>query len=432
MERECGGRQNERSPVTEPEEMRLSPNRSIAVIGGGPAGLIAAELLAKAGARVAVYDQMASLGRKFLMAGRGGLNLTHSEDLKTFLTRYGEIDPLLRTAIESFPPAALRAWSDTLGQPTFIGSSGRVFPTVLKTSPLLRTWLLRLGNLGITFKLRHRWEGWDEDGSLRFTSQGQDVRAEPDATVLALGGASWPKLGSDARWADILGAEGIAIAPLQAANCGFTAPWSEVFRAHEGQPLKNIGLTFGDRSVRGEAMITRDGIEGGAIYALSSPIRETIARDGHATITIDLMPEVGAAKLVERLSKSRGKQTLSNFLRKQTHLSAVSLALLREAALTKGLTLAAMNAEKLARLIKAAPVKLNGAQPIATAISTAGGVSFAELDDGLMLKRYPGIFIAGEMLDWDAPTGGYLLQASFATGVAAARGAIAWLQPPKR
>ena len=417
--------------MTAPEEMRLSPNRSIAVIGGGPAGLIAAELLARAGARVTVYDQMASLGRQFLMAGRGGRNLTHSEDLKTFLTRYGDDNPLLRAAIEAYPPAALRAWSDTLGQPTFIGSSGRVFPTVLKTSPLLRTWLLRLGNLGVTFKLRHRWEGWDEEGSLRFMTEGHEVAAEPDATVLALGGASWPKLGSDARWVDVLGTEDIAIAPLRAANCGFTAAWSEVFRTHEGQPLKNIGITFAGRSVRGEAMITREGIEGGAIYALSSPIREAISRDGKATIVVDLMPDVGAAKLVERLSKSRGKQSLSNFLRKTTHLSAVSLALLREAALTKGLSLATLNTEKLATLIKAAPVKLNGVQPVATAISTAGGVSFAELDEGFMLKRYPGIFIAGEMLDWDAPTGGYLLQASFATGVAAARGAIAWLQPPK-
>lgn len=412
-------------------EMRLSPNRSIAVIGGGPAGLIAAELLARAGARVTVYDQMASLGRKFLMAGRGGLNLTHSEDLKTFMTRYGDDNPLLRSAIEAFPPAALRAWSDTLGQPTFIGSSGRVFPTALKTSPLLRTWLLRLNNLGVTFKLRHRWEGWDEEGNLRFTTEGKEVTAEPDATVLALGGASWPKLGSDARWVDLLSAEDIAIAPLRAANCGFTAAWSDVFRAFEGQPLKNIGITFGERSVRGEAMITRDGIEGGAIYALSSPIREAIERDGHATIAIDLMPDVGAAKLVERLSKSRGKQSLSNFLRKTTHLSAVSLGLLREAAVTNGLSLPALNAQQLAKLIKAAPVKLNGVQPMATAISTAGGVGFSELDENFMLKRYPGIFIAGEMLDWDAPTGGYLLQASFATGVAAARGAIAWLQPPK-
>ena len=417
--------------MTDPEEMRLSPNRSIAVIGGGPAGLMAAELLVKAGARVTVYDQMPSLGRKFLMAGRGGLNLTHSEDLKTFLTRYVDADPLLRAAIEAYPPPALRAWSDSLGQPTFVGTSGRVFPTVLKTSPLLRTWLLRLGNLGVEFKLRHRWEGWDEDGNLRFTAGGQDMFAEPDATVLALGGGSWPKLGSDARWVELLGAEDIAIAPLRASNCGFTAAWSDVFKSFEGQPLKNIGITFAGRNVRGEAMITRDGIEGGAIYALSSPIRDIIHRDGAANVMIDLMPEVSAAKLTERLSKSRGKQSLSNFLRKTTHLSAASLALLREAALANALPLPTLNAEKLAALIKAAPVKLTGVQPMATAISTAGGISLDELDPNFMIRRLPGVFAAGEMLDWEAPTGGYLLQASFATGVAAARGAIAWLQPPK-
>lgn len=411
-------------------ELRLSPNRSVAVIGGGPAGLVAAEFLVRAGARVTVYDQMPSLGRKFLMAGRGGLNLTHSESLETFLTRYADIDPLLREAIETYPPAALRAWSDTLGQPTFVGTSGRVFPTVLKASPLLRTWLMRLNNLGVEFKLRHRWEGWDDDGNLRFTTTSGGVTAEPDATVLALGGGSWPKLGSNARWVEILHAEDIATTPLRASNCGFTTAWSDVFKGFEGQPLKNIGIAFKGRSVRGEAMITRQGIEGGAIYALSSAIRDAIMRDGTANITIDLMPEINAAKLTERLSKSRGKQSLSNFLRKQTHLSAVSLGLLRETAMARGLPLPAMNAEKLAGLIKAAPVTLTGVQPIETAISTAGGVSFGELDERFMLTRYPGIFVAGEMLDWDAPTGGYLLQASFATGAAAARGVIAWLQPP--
>ncbi len=409
-------------------EQRLSPNRTVAVIGGGPAGLMAAEVLARAGAKVTVYDQMATLGRKFLMAGRGGLNLTHSEDLATFLTRYGDSDPLLRAAIEAFPPAALRAWADSLGQPTFVGTSGRVFPTALKTSPLLRTWLLRLNNLGVSFKLRHRWDGWDEEGSLRFHVAGEDVLAEPDATVLALGGASWPKLGSDARWVETLHEQEIAVTPLRPANCGFSAAWTEVFRSFEGQPLKGIAISFTGRSVRGEAMITRDGLEGGAIYALSSPIREAIERHGDTTIAIDLMPDVNAAKLTERLSAARGKQSLSNFLRKATHLSPAALALVREAALSKGLTLSALKADQLAALIKAAPVRLTGVQPIATAISTAGGVSFAELDDGLMLKRYPGIFAAGEMLDWDAPTGGYLLQASFATGAAAARGAIKWLQ----
>jgi uncharacterized flavoprotein (TIGR03862 family) len=381
--------------VTDPSDIRLSADRNVAVIGGGPAGLMAADIIVQSGASVTVYDQMASPGRKFLMAGRGGLNLTHSEDLAAFLTRYGDIDPLLRAAIEAFPPSALRAWSDSLGQPTFVGSSGRVFPTVLKTSPLLRTWLLRLRNRGVVFKLRNRWEGWDEEGSLRFTSEGKKVFAEPDVTVLALGGASWPKLGSDARWVETLAAEDIAMTPLKAANCGFTVTWTEVFRSFEGQPLKGIALTFAGRSVRGEAMITRDGIEGGAVYALSSPIREAVERGGKADIHIDLMPDVSAAKLSERLSKARGKQSLSNFLRKATHLSATALALVREAAVTNAAPLAAMKPQQIANLIKAVPVRLIGVQPIATAISSAGGVQFAELDEGFMLKRYPGIFIAG-------------------------------------
>lgn len=408
-------------------DARLPGNKTAAVIGAGPAGLMAAELLARAGVAVTVYDQMASPGRKFLMAGRGGLNLTHSEDLNQFLARYGDGHPLLRAAIEAFPPPALRAWSDSLGQPTFVGSSGRVFPKTLKTSPLLRTWLLRLGNLGVTLKLRHRWQGWDDEGSLRFTAGDKEVLVEPDVTVLALGGASWPKLGSDAQWAALLRAQGIVVTPLRPANCGFTVDWSEVFQRFEGEPLKRIAIDFAGRSVRGEATITRDGIEGGAIYALSSALREAVDKNGHASIAIDLLPDVAVAKLRERLSVPRGKQSLSNFLRKATHLSAAALALVRESSLSSGLSLPALNADALAKLIKAAPVRLIGMQPIATAISTAGGVSFDELDDRFMLKRYPGIFVAGEMLDWDAPTGGYLLQASFATAVAAARGAIAWL-----
>jgi len=402
-------------------------NKTVAVIGGGPAGLIAAETLATAGIAVTVYDRMPSLGRKFLLAGRGGLNVTHSEPLADFLKRYGEADEALLAAVAAFPPATLRAWADALGADTFVGSSGRVFPKALKTSPLLRTWLLRLRNLGVAVKLRHRWVGLDDDGHVRFESEGAPVSAEPDAIVLAAGGASWPKLGSDGAWTDILRRQGVAVSPLQPANCGFTTSWSDVLRGFEGQPLKRIAVTHGERSARGEAMVTRSGIEGGAIYALSSPIREAINKDGATTITIDLLPDVAPAKLVERLSAPRGKQSLSNFLRKNTHLAAVALSLLHESALATGSQLSALPPPKIAALIKAVPVKLSGVQPIETAISSAGGVRFSELDNNFMLKRYPGVFVAGEMLDWEAPTGGYLLQASFATGVAAANGAIAWL-----
>ena len=399
----------------------------MAVIGGGPAGLIAAETLARAGVAVTVYDQMPSLGRKFLLAGRGGLNLTHSEPLADFLKRYGDTDALLLDAVSAFPPAALRAWADTLGAETFVGTSGRIFPKALKTSPLLRTWLLRLRNLGVAVKLRHRWVGLDDDGRLRFNADGTEISVEPDAIILAAGGASWPKLGSDGAWTDILRQQDIAVSPLQPANCGFTTAWSDVLRGFEGQPLKRIAVTHGERSVRGEAMVTRTGIEGGAIYALSSPIRDAINKVGTATITIDLLPDVTLAKLTERLSAPRGKQSLSNFLRKNTHLAAVAVSLLHEAALAKGSSLSTLPPAKTAALIKAVPVKLTATQPIETAISSAGGVLFNELDQNFMLKRYPGLFVAGEMLDWEAPTGGYLLQASFATGVAAGQGAVAWL-----
>ena len=402
--------------------------KTVAIIGGGPAGLIAAETLATAGVAVTVYDRMPSLGRKFLLAGRGGLNLTHNEPLPEFLKRYGDAGELLLAAVEAYPPAALRAWADALGADTFVGTSGRVFPKALKTSPLLRTWLLRLRNLGVAVKLKHRWTGLDEDGGLRFETDGTTVSVEPDAIVLAAGGASWPKLGSDGAWTDILRQQDVAVAPLQPANCGFTTTWSDVLRGFEGQPLKRIAISHGERSVRGEAMVTRTGLEGGAIYALSSPIRDAINKTGATTIAIDLLPDVTLAKLTERLAAPRGKQSLSNFLRKNTHLAPVALSLLHEAALAKGTPLSALPPEKIAALIQAVPVKLTGVQPIETAISSAGGVRFAELDKGFMLKRYPGLFVAGEMLDWEAPTGGYLLQASFATGVAAAKGALAFLK----
>lgn len=397
------------------------------MIGGGPAGLMAAEVLARAGVAVTVYDQMPSVGRKFLMAGRGGLNLTHSKELPRFLTRYGDADPLLRQAIEAFPPPALRAWAEELGEATFVGSSGRVFPKAMKASPLLRAWLRRLTGLKVVFAPRHRWTGWDAAGKLRFMQGEREIVAASDATVLALGGASWPRLGSDAAWVDLLRKRGVDIAPLKPSNCGFVVPWSEPFRRFEGQPLKRIAIVFGELSARGEAVISRDGIEGGAVYALSGPLRDAIEAAGEASIAIDLRPDMPTEELARKLSAPRGKQSLSNVLRKALKLPPVAAGLLHEAATVSGKALSAFGIQELAALVKAVPVRLTGVKPIATAISSAGGIRFGALDAHLMLKKLPSVFVAGEMLDWEAPTGGYLLQACFATGLAAGQGALDWL-----
>ena len=408
--------------------MPKAPQLDVAVIGAGPAGLMAAEVLA-GGARVTVYDAMPSVGRKFLMAGRGGLNLTHSEALPQFLGRYGRAMPQLKSAIEAFPPDALRAWSEALGQPTFTGSSGRVFPQAFKASPLLRAWLRRLNASGVQFALRHRWTGWDADGHLAFDTPDGPRTADARATVLALGGASWPRLGSDGAWAETLAAKGVTVSSLVPANCGFTVAWSDIFRDRfEGQPLKGVALSFGVHSVRGEAMITRAGIEGGAVYALSGPLREVVLGKGHATLHIALRPDLDRNDLAARLSAPRGKQSFSNWLRKAAHLSPVAIGLLQEAAVASGVSLSVASPEDLATRINAVPVELNGIAPIARAISTAGGIAFDELDAGFMIRRLPGVFAAGEMLDWEAPTGGYLLQACFATGAAAGRGVLEWLQ----
>jgi uncharacterized flavoprotein (TIGR03862 family) len=409
--------------------MSRASQSHIAVIGAGPAGLMAAETLAQGGASVRVYDAMASAGRKFLMAGRGGLNLTHGEELAAFLTRYGKATPQLTAAIEAFPPNALREWSEALGQPTFVGSSGRVFPQAMKASPLLRAWLRRLDATGMKFALRHRWTGWDENGRLQFQTSDGTVSADARATVLALGGASWPRLGSDAAWAETLAAKGVTISPLKPANCGFTVAWSEIFRDRfEGQPLKGVALSFGPRTVRGEPMITRTGIEGGAVYALSAELREAVLASGRATLHIALRPDLDIDALTARLSAPKAKQSFSNWLRKAAQLSPVGIGLLQEAAIGSGTSLSSLSPENLAELINAVPIQLNGIAPIARAISTAGGISFDELDADLMLRRLPGLFAAGEMLDWEAPTGGYLLQASFATGAAAGKGALRWLE----
>jgi uncharacterized flavoprotein (TIGR03862 family) len=401
----------------------------VAVIGAGPAGLMAAEVLVGGGADVIVYDAMPSVGRKFLMAGRGGLNLTHSEALPQFLDRYGNATPHLKAAIETFPPEALREWSAALGQPTFVGSSGRVFPQAFKASPLLRAWLRRLDASGVKFALRHRWTGWNADGHLTFDARDGSRAIEARATVLALGGSSWPRLGSDGAWAEKLAVKGVRIAPLVPANCGFAVAWSDVFRdRYEGHPLKGIMLSFGAHDVRGEAMITRFGIEGGAVYALSGPLRDAVLGGGQATLRIGLRPDLDRSDLVTRLAASRGKQSFSNWLRKAAHLSPVGIGLLQEAAVASGVSLSSLSAEDLAERINAVPVELTGLAPIARAISTAGGIAFDELDEEFMIRRMPGTFAAGEMLDWEAPTGGYLLQACFATGAAAGRGVLEWVR----
>jgi uncharacterized flavoprotein (TIGR03862 family) len=384
-----------------------------AIIGGGPAGLIAAETLARAGVAVTVYDQMATPGRKLLIAGRGGLNLTHSEPLETFLDRYGTARARLEPAIRAFPPAALIDWAQGLGVPTFTGSSGRVFPVAMKAAPLLRAWLRRLADLGVTLRTRHRWVDWGlfgtPDGPLRIT---------PDVTVLACGGASWPRMGSDGAWIGWVP----DTVPFRPSNCGFLAGWSPAFAARfAGQPLKRIAVSLHGQRVRGEAMLTAAGIEGGAIYALSAAIRDAIAAGGPVTVTLDLRPDIDAGVLAGRVDGPRGGQSLSNWLRKRATLSPAAIGLVQEA-LHGG-----AGGTPLSTLVKALPLRLTAPMPMARAISVAGGVRLDALDDAFMLRGRPGVFAAGEMLDWEAPTGGYLLQASFATGVAAARGALRWL-----
>ena len=394
------------------------PPPSVAIIGGGPTGLIAADRLAAAGCAVTVYDRMPSVGRKMLMAGRGGLNLTHSEALEPFLARYGEAAAQLRPFIEAFPPAALVAFAQGLGEPTFIGSSGRVFPKSLKASPLLRALLRRLDSRGVAFRMRLDWQGFGPGGALRFADgHGTETLVAADATLLALGGASWPRLGATGAWTASLAAAGIAIRPLAPANAGFAVAWSELFRQRfAGAPLKGIAIDFGGRRVRGEAMVTRYGIEGGAIYALSAPLREAIALGGPATVTIDLRPDIDATAIAARLARQDASLSTANRLRKALRLAPVAINLLREA---EGGPLP-REAEALARRIKAVPLRLDASAGMERAISSAGGIRWEEVDEGLMLRRLPGVFAAGEMLDWEAPTGGYLLQACFSTGIGAA------------
>lgn len=362
------------------------------------------------------------------MAGRGGLNLTHSEPFENFLRRYGAAATRLKASLEAFPPSALVDWCEGLGQPTFTGTSGRVFPKAMKASPLLRAWLARLAALQVTVMPRHRWLGWSPGGNLAFQAPDGRREVSPDVTIAALGGASWPRLGSDGRWTAIVAEQGIAVSPLRASNCGFAADFSETFRKRfAGEPLKGIALRFDGLTVRGEAVITNIGLEGGAIYVLSAPLRNMIEKTGNAVLRIDLRPNSAADSLMCTLSKARQGESLSNRLRKAARLSPVSIGLLNEAAYGSGRLLSSLSIDELAAFIKDVPVTLTGTAPVDRAISSAGGIPFEETGAGFMLRAKPGVFAAGEMLDWEAPTGGYLLQACFATGYAAARGALAWL-----
>jgi uncharacterized flavoprotein (TIGR03862 family) len=398
----------------------------VVVVGAGPAGLLAADVISAAGRRVLLVDRMPSPGRKLLMAGRGGLNLTHSEDLDAFLGRYGAAGARLAPLIREFPPSALIQFAEALGQATFVGSSGRVFPKAMKASPLLRAWLARLATQGVQLTTGRRLVEVDEDLTCRFiTAAGASEPHAAGAVVLALGGGSWARLGSDGGWVDMLRGWGVATEPLAPANCGVTIDWSEHVRSRfAGTPLKRIAVSTGGQTVRGEAMITANGLEGGAVYAVSPLIRAALAAHGHATLTLDLRPDLELAGVTARLAAPRGKMSAANWLRKTLALSPAAIALLHENA-GKGL---AMDPDRLAARIKAVPLRVTGLAGLERAISTSGGVAWDEVDSRLMLRRRPGIFLAGEMLDWEAPTGGYLLQACFATGRAAGLGVLAHLE----
>ncbi len=407
--------------------------RKVAIIGGGPAGLMAAEVLSQADRlKVDLYDAMPTLARKFLMAGKGGMNISHSEPFAKFLSRYGAHQSDIRPVLEKFNAEALRAWAQQLGIETIVGSSGRVFPADMKAAPLLRAWLRRLRESGVTFHNRHEWIGWSSEDNVSFCFQTPKgiTCINADAVVLALGGGSWPQLGSTGKWVPLLLEHSIPVAALKPSNCGFNVAWSHYFSDRfAGQPVKTIGVSFSDAEdgspiLRGELMVTVTGVEGGLIYTLSALLRETITATGEAVIYLDLAPDQDESRLIARLSSARGKDSMASFLRKRIGIDGVKAGLLRELLPTSVFD----DAVRLAKAIKALPIKLLAARPLEEAISSAGGVSFAALNDQLMLQAMPGVFCAGEMLDWEAPTGGYLLTACFATGRAAGLGALAWLQ----
>jgi uncharacterized flavoprotein (TIGR03862 family) len=408
----------------------MTTPRSVAIIGGGPAGLMAAETLAAHGIAVDLYDAMPSVGRKFLLAGKGGLNLTHSEPTEQFYARYGTRRAQLEPLLDQFGADALRAWADGLGIATFVGSSGRVFPTDMKAAPLLRAWLHRLRASGVRLHMRHRWLGWDQQGRLRFaTPQGEHALAA-EATVLALGGGSWPRLGSDGAWAPLLAGLQVPVVPLRPANCGFDLDWSEHFRLrYAGQPLKSVALGFTDAAGvahrrQGECVVTASGIEGSLIYALSSGLRDKLAADGSVQILLDLAPGWPAQRVIDEVTRPRGSRSMSSHLQSRVNIAGVKAGLLHEVLSREEFT----DPLRVAHTIKALPLRLTATRPLEEAISSAGGVAFEALDQGLMIRALPGVFCAGEMLDWEAPTGGYLLTASFASGRAAGLGALHWLQ----
>jgi len=406
-----------------------SPSQRVAVIGGGPAGLMAAEVLAAGGVQVDVYDAMASSGRKFLLAGKGGMNITHSEDLSAFRSRYRERETEVARWLADFDPQAVRAWIHGLGIDTFVGSSGRVFPTDMKAAPLLRAWLHRLREAGVRFHMRHRWLGW-HDGQLRFATPEGELLLDAGATVLALGGGSWARLGSDGAWTGILAERGVQVAPLRPANCGFELDWSAHFsERHAGAPLSTVAIAWQDpggpvQRRQGQFVVTETGIEGSLVYALSAPLREQIARTGSATIWLDLLPDLDAARVAAEVARPRGSRSLSSHLGGRLGIKGVKAGLLHECLSKEEYA----DPARLAAALKALPLVLRRTRPLDEAISSAGGVRFEDLaEDGAMLRALPGVFVAGEMLDWEAPTGGYLLTACFASGRAAGRAALDWL-----
>jgi uncharacterized flavoprotein (TIGR03862 family) len=405
--------------------------KTVAIIGGGPAGLMAAEVLSQGGIEVDLYDTMPSVGRKFLLAGVGGMNITHSEPFDTFVSRYGARSEAIRPLLEAFSPVMLCEWINGLGIETFVGSSGRVFPKEMKAAPLLRAWLHRLRGLGVRFHVRHRWLGWNDAGALHFSAPEGEQFMRADAVVLALGGGSWSRLGSDGAWVPLLAQRGVAIAPLLPSNSGFEVAggWSEHLRGRfAGQPLKTVALCFTDAAGRlhqrkGELTLSGTGFEGSLIYAVSAQLRDTIAAQGSVTLELDLAPDKSLERVMAEIDHPRGARSLSSHLQSRAGIKGVKMALLREVMSTEQLS----HPATLARAIKSLPVTLNATRPLDEAISSAGGVRFEAVDDALMLRDVPGVFCAGEMLDWEAPTGGYLLTACFASGRVAGQGALNYL-----